>query len=337
MGGGRDFLGRRIYKKFSGKYIRVTPTKKELINAVRDAENEEQLTKALNDVGFEGKTDFLKSDNFDLATKKNFSIGLSKMAVEYGTDVFIGLRPVRMSVFILGQAHVDDFDSELGIIDMNAKTYEAGQNRYWAYKDGGRLGYDHPKNNDDEMVVEHEYAHLLLRKLGEYSDDIKGQIARRDKWERDFKEVNENTGGMAKKYLEIYEKWDFTKSTKIKTRQKLQNQMYEVMQEVIKKQGLDAIPMLNKLPKLASDNPIVHMINYREGGEQKIRELFNSIGASSPVDVAEKLTGNREAYASKNWDEAHAECVSDYMRNGRNASDISKSYVREMNNLIKNK
>ncbi len=335
MGGGRDFLGRRIYRKSGGKYIRVTPTKSELLNAVRNAENEEQLAKALNDVGFEGKTDFLKNDNFDFATKKNFSVGLSKMAVEYGTDVFKELRPVQMSVFVLGQAHIDDFDSELGTIDMNAKVYEAGQDRKWAYRDGGRLGYDSPKNIDDEMVVEHEYAHLLQKKLGEHSDYVKEQIARRDKWEKDFNEINEYTGGMAKKYIDIYEKWDFTKATKVKTRQKLQNQMYEIMQEVIKKQGLDAIPMLNKLPKLASDNPIVHMIDYREGGEQKIRELFKSVGASSPVDVAEKLTGNREAYASKNWEESHAECVSDYMHNGRNASPISIAYVREMNKLIK--
>ena len=185
------------------------------------------------------------------------------------------------------------------------------------------------------MVIEHEYAHLLQRKLSEHSDIVKNQIARRDQWEKDLKEIDELTDGLASKYVEIYEKWDFTKASKIKTRMKLQNQMYEINQELINKKGLEIIPTLNRLSKLASAKLSVQYINYVDGGTQVIHKLFSSIGAATPEDVAIKLTGNRDAYASKNWHEAHAECVSDYMHNGRNASSISIAYVKEMNKLIK--
>ena len=66
-----------------------------------------------------------------------------------------------------------------------------------------------------------------------------------------------------------------------------------------------------------------------------IERLFTKAGASSLRDVAVKLTGRDSAYASKDWGEAHAECVSDYMHNGRNASQISIAYVREMNKHFK--
>ena len=66
----------------------------------------------------------------------------------------------------------------------------------------------------------------------------------------------------------------------------------------------------------------------------QIMMLFHKAGASSPSDVGVKLTGSKEAYASKDWSEAHAECVADVMHNGENASPISIAYVREMDKLL---
>lgn len=334
MGGGRDFAGRRIYKKIGGKYFRIVPKKSELLQAVRNAEDVQQLTKALNDVGFEGKTDFLDNETFDFATKKNFSIGLSKMAVVYGTDVFKGLHPANLDLFTAAQASFDDFDPDSGIIDVNDRHYKSGNNREWLYRDGGRLGYDHPKNNSDEMVIEHEYAHLLQRKLAEHSDLVKGQIAKRNQWNKELQELDEKLDGFASKYMEIKEKLDSIKYSKVKTRQKLENQIKELQQELFDKKGIGIINDLNRVRNLDSQRLSVKFLDYSDGSTEVIKSLFHSVGAKTPEDVAVGITGNKDAYAGKNWHESHAEAVSDYINNGRKASAISIAYVREMDKLL---
>ena len=131
MGGGRDFLGRRIYKKTGGKYVRIVPKKSGLLHAVRNAETQDQLISAMNDFGFAGKVDFLNNDTLDFQTKKNFSIGLSKMAAAYGTDVFKGLRPAQMGIFTAAQANIDDIDPDSGVIEVNERLFAAGHDRKW--------------------------------------------------------------------------------------------------------------------------------------------------------------------------------------------------------------
>ena len=149
--------------------------------------------------------------------------------------------------------------------------------------------------------------------------------------------MDSRTDGLLKQYSDLFEKWRMTGRTKVKTREKLYLQMEAIREQALNKFGLteSGLNEFKRFVDLGQNSEKLIDIIGPNNAENIIHKIFTSIGMPTTRDVATNLTGKADAYASKNWLEAHAECVADYMTNGRNASAVSARYVREMDKYFK--
>jgi hypothetical protein len=85
------------------------------------------------------------------------------------------------------------------------------------------------------------------------------------------------------------------------------------------------IERLHSNEELARVEPIAIL---QRAQHEKIQKIFNQLGYKTSSDVGIGLTGTFKAYGARNWAESHAECISDYMTNGKNARPVSIAYAK---------
>ena len=229
-------------------------------------------------------------------------------------------------------------------IHLNPEYYGSNAKKTPNYDYAAEIGF-HPKGNGNEMTIMHEYAHLLERRLAGVSrmqerdlSDVKKRLRdlekEREEFMKDYDEKMEKSQKLQKQINKL-EKLRGTEKYTPKTSAKLMKLYDEndkLTNQITTTDREKFIQLLNNIHKTRNE------VNSKQPGLDSwtpIEKIFTKVGASSPEEVAVKLTGNPDAYASKNWSEAHAECVADYMVNGKNASPISRAYVREMNKLFR--
>ena len=328
MGGGRDFAGQRIYsvKTVNGKriYTRIRPYKikqyhgdveTELMDAWDGYGSEEKI---LGKLGLTGKTSF--SDKVSGQTRSELLIGVAKMAAKYGSDVLDDVeygdtnprfgfdKPGFENTYAYAYSSGDSGTINLNPQKFNEKNDRARNRSY----DQGVSTMFHPKGQDDGMTVMHEYAHLIQRKLVKFATtNINDEINAFDKATKDFMSIK----------TQVFDgtlKGDARRNAIIKMTE------YRRSNPNIDKDA----SRLSQLIEMKNAHPATRDQEYQ------IMKLFQKTGTNNPADVARKLTGSPTAYASKDWSEAHAECVADYMRNGKDAKPISIAYVSEMDKLL---
>ena len=347
MGGGRDFLGNRLYRHVGGKYERIRPYKRDydaLIDSLRkegmDAPSKDEIREILRQFGY--KDDQLKYiDQVPvMKDRQEMSVGLAKMAMAYGTDMLDGMSVDGEEMDDWTYAHAHMYSNEQREIHLNPVYYVDGKNH--DYKSDVESGF-HPKGMDNEMLIEHEYAHMLQRRLaGVTKTDEQRLTANKEQsaeLKRQSNEIWKSFGKLAEKYDDAMGKWSalFREESTPSTKRKLQYYTKR-MNELWYKMGQtpNGFQKLREHVDLAEKaRELTKTTGFIGDSHKVISEIFTRIGAPNPADVATQLTGRTDAYASKNWSEAHAECVSDYMHNGKNASPISIAYVREMNKYFK--
>lgn len=339
MGGGRDFSGNMIYRRIGGKYQRVQPYKKDFDALIDGLKNEplirHEVREILHQFGFKDEQlDYI--DQIKIIKERNeMSVGLAKMAMTYGTDMFDRLTVDGEGMDNLTYAHAHIYGNPE--INLNPLYFVDGKNH--DYKYDVESGF-HPKGMDNEMLVEHEYAHLLQRRLSGITQKEELEHAKLSKeiaeLEKRRDELSKPTDEENRIYEEIkkYQSLIGTKKYTPDAAREL-HKLYEQSNELNLKRTREMIQVLNSLSKSKRQDEIAQKVVTANNGHSVIENLFNKAGATSLADVATKLTGRPSAYASKDWGEAHAECVADYMHNGKNASPISIAYVREMNKYFK--
>ncbi len=322
MGGGRTAEGAKIYRRVDGTYIRVVPYKrinyKNVENLIVDSWNgfgSEKLI--LDSLGLGNKMSF--KGKVSPTTDGLLTIGMAKMAAKYGNDVITDVRygdPDGFGYWELAHTNVDEDSS---YISLNPSQYKQSndKDRNDNHELGVRNGF-HPEGNDDEFTIMHEFAHALQRKLVQKSkfsfDDEYAKYHNRDinRYEQlmnslDQRSLKEYHEGYRKEIAEIKKR-----NPNIERDALIHKQLFQLMESEYQDKT----------------EALMNRQNFQ------IMMLFQKAGAISPSDVGMKLTGNKESYASKDWSEAHAECVADVMYNGDNARPISKAYVKEMDKLL---
>ena len=343
MGGGRDFLGNRLYTRIGGKYQRVRPYKKEYDELISKLTNEplvrHEIREILHQFGFTddqlGYIDEIKV----MKDRQEMSVGLAKMAMAYGTDMLGNIRKDSEDIKgHLAHAHMSDSKE----IHLNPDSFDGRQLDFQGDVDNGF----HPKGYGFEMTVEHEYAHLLQRRLAGITRKDEIQMGkdreRLQELNKQIDDIDELLGPMWWKYLrnmtkinEMYGKKGITLAEIQKAEKANQELFLKVYNSNLgnNKKKIDGrLPLLRERDKLKWS---IRKYDVSDKSQKVISSIFSKIGAPEPSDVAIQLTGRKDAYASRNWSEAHAECVADYMHNGKNASPISIAYIREMNKVFK--
>ena len=351
MGGGRDFLGNRLYRRVGGRYERMQPYKKEyhaLIEKLRmegmDAPSRDEIREILNQFGYKNEQLAYIDQVPVMSDRQGMSVGLAKMAMAYGTDMFEKLNVDGENMDSMTYAHAHVYGEPE--INLNPSYFVDGRNH--DYKYDVESGF-HPKGMDNEMLIEHEYAHLLQRRLSgitqkeeQESAQLRKEISELEKQREDYmtaydKKI-EQTNKIDKQIKKL-EKLRGTEKYTADVSRKLMG-LYDKKFKITENIGEETkwfADLLNSISKTKRRNEeITQKVVPANNGHSVIENLFAKAGADSLRDVAVKLTGRESAYASKDWGEAHAECVADYMHNGRNASPISIAYVREMNKVLKN-
>ena len=241
------------------------------------------------------------------------------MAAKYGSDVITDVRYGDPDGFGYWDMMHTNIDEDSSYISLNPSQYKQSNDndRNSNHELGERNGF-HPLGNDDELTIMHEFAHALQRKLvqkGKYN--IEDEYAKYNT--KDIARYSTLAHSMSvvthKDYLESYRK----EMAEIKKRNP------NIERDVLLH---DQLQQLRPYKYQDKTEALINAQHFQ------IMMLFHKAGASSPSDVGVKLTGSKEAYASKDWSEAHAECVADVMHNGENASPISIAYVREMDKLL---
>lgn len=344
MGGGRDFLGNRLYRRIGGKYERIRPYKKDydaLIDRLKkegiDAPTKDEMKEILRQFGYRDEQLKFVDQVPVMRDRQEMSVGMAKMAMAYGTDMIDGLSVDGDNMGEWDYAHAHIYNNERREIHLNPSYYVDGKNH--DYKYDVESGF-HPKGMDNEMLVEHEYAHMLQRRLSGVTKADEERVTNNQQQAKELRkqadDIWNSFGKLSKQYEEADRKvrqlfWETaTASTKRKMtyysrrRRELWDKMWDADNG---KRLTERSNLITKAMEITKSNA--------GDGHDVISGIFAKIGAPRPVDVATRLTGRADAYASKNWSEAHAECVADYMRNGKNASPISIAYVREMNKYFK--
>lgn len=350
MGGGRDFLGNKLYRRVGGKYERTQPYKKEylaLIEKLRmegmDSPTKDEIREILNRFGYRNEQLAYIDQVPVMKDRQEMSIGLAKMAMAYGTDMFESLNVDEENMDSIAYAHAHIYGNPE--INLNPAYFVDGRNHDYKYDVESRF---HPKGMDNEMLVEHEYAHLLQRRLSGITQKEEQKSAQLRKEISELEKRRENHMSVYYKKLEKINKIDkqinklealrgtekYTADISRKL-MKLYDKKFKIS-DGIEEETKEFAQLLNSLSRASKMNEeITQKVVPANNAHPVIEKLFAKAGADSLQDVALKLTGRDSAYASKNWGEAHAECVADVMRNGKNASKISKDYVREMNKYFK--
>lgn len=330
MGGGRDFLGNKLYRRVGGKYERTQPYKKEYDALINRLQNEKmdgnEIRETMHKFGFEDRQ--LKYLDQNSKYSQEISLGLAKMAMAYGTDM-LG------NIYEDDEAHQDD----IAHAHLYSSTKEIHLNKEYfsgTYFDSPHDSTFHPANDDVEQTVEHEYAHLLERRLGGVSRRQELQyienLPRIKELQKEYDDIWNSFGKLSSEYDKEMEKAATLKTKK--ARDLHYKKADDLWMEMWNQPGgsarinrrLEVFDEIDKLERVA-----------RVGNPPSVIEnIFNSIGIKNLPDVGRHLTGSNSSYATYNWHEAHAECVADVMRNGKNASLIAKDYVREMNKYFKN-
>ena len=330
MGGGRDFTGHRIYivKTTDGKriYTRTRPYKRELLSAIKNAANVNELSIGLQNLGLTEKQIKFVSQVKDFETAKSLSLGLSDMVAKYGSEMFDSMELNSNDDMHEGEYANSSLRSPYRI-NLNTYYFSGKQERY--YENDIATGF-HPKGMSDRMLIHHEYAHLLQNMLSEegqnyYKDRVR-DTGRLKEIQSEMKELNESFGG---KYYE------YQRNTIFSELYGEDSEYGKNAKNLFREMSSQNSEALNKLIRLDNERENINTKSTFDRGNEKIIEnIFQKIGYQKLSKVGASLTGNRAAYASKNWSEAHAECVADAMMNGRNASQISKAYMKEIDKLL---
>lgn len=347
MGGGRDFAGNMIYRRVGGKYERVSPYRKDLENLIdrmrRDYLTKTELKELMQQFGLKEEQLGYIDQVPAIKDRQEMSVGLARMAMTYGTDMF-GELSVDDTVLVPNAlAYVNSGEKD---IHLNPTYFSSKATDVNDYRSGVETGF-HPKGDGNEMTVMHEYAHLLQRRLSGITKNKEKQltqdIERIREIDQQIDEIDDVLGPTWWKYLsnvrktnEMYGKEGVTLDDIYKAEkenQKLYLEAYNSEHGINRGYINHRKELYDERNKLRTN---IRLWDVSEKSQQMISTIFSKIGAPKPSDVATKLTGRADAYASKNWSEAHAECVADYMVNGKNASAISIAYVREMNKVFKN-
>ena len=351
MGGGRDFLGNRLYRRIGGKYERMQPYKKEyhaLIEKLRmegmNAPSRDEIREILSQFGYrKEQLDYIDQVPV-MSDRQGMSVGLAKMAMTYGTDMFEKLNVDGEDMDAMTYAHAHIYGEPE--INLNPSYFVDGRNH--DYKYDVESGF-HPKGMDNEMLIEHEYAHLLQRRLSgitqkeeQESAQLRKEIAELEKQREDYMTAYDKKIEQTNKIDKQINKLEKPRGTEKYTADVSRKLMglYDKKFKITEGIGEETkwfAELLNTISRTRKRNKeITQKVVPANNAHPVIEQLFAKVGANSLRDVAVKLTGRDSAYASKDWGEAHAECVADYMHNGRNASQISIAYVREMNKVLKN-
>ncbi len=318
MGGGRDKSGASIYKRVSGRYVRVRPYAND-IKRIQNAKTHDELKEVLDYLGLWNGYGYIYVDDIpNLETAKEMTVGMYEMFQRYGYD---GMHPFRVSdpvEFRDGEYGHSDAYSGSGDVAINSKYY-GGESRT-DYSDD--VGY-HPKGMSDKMLIQHEYAHVLQTRLADNYKEPEGY------YESQRQKYNEMKNSQMFKLWDEYQKLHEERMSKTADI----TQLRPILKRMSDIRMTDGYLMFSaEFERM--QNYFTQRQTTRYKSNAQIRELFTKIGYSAPFKVAKELTGDVTAYASKNWAEAHAECVADFMTNGKNASPVSIKYVREMEKLI---
>ena len=318
MGGGRDNTGALIYKRVDGRYVRVRPLKYDT-KKIMEAQTHEEIKEFLEWAGlYYGLGRCFIDDVPNLDTAKELTLGWYEMRQRYGAEMYMLMFGDSDNDFKSAYAHAEVGGS--GKVSINPEYY--GKDERVDYSRDVETGF-HPKGMSDRMLMHHEYAHILQDKIAQkYNDDA------------DF----EFRKAQMQKFVDMM---DTPLGKLYSEHEQLHNQIFNVppdqrmalvkrMNEIRKTEGYFAFSL--EVSKAKAEATRVRSV--AEKSEIMIESLFTKLGYKAPRDIATALTGTDKAYASKNWSEAHAECVADFMTNGRNASPVSIKYVRAMEKLI---
>jgi len=309
----------------SGKSPEKTPAqeaeerRQHAADVISKATNKQELMEAMRTLGLQDQTSFINEvKNFESAQR--IASAVADMNAVWGVD---GVGDVttkgKFSGGVTGYRTVGKPE-----IHLNPKYYNDLRDLELSTALESAMGYSY-KNESSESIVKHEYAHVLQDRLMDKNSPEYQRI------ETNFRTAQASLDRSVKKYPEEWKEAQKyldrassgkTMSTSIKNVLKAHDIMRKVMSPLEFQEYRRALNERNR-----SSNERVHYLKNTQMAA--IQRIFGSIGAyRTPTDVASALTGNPRAYARTDWNEAHAECIADYMTNGRNASPVSIAYAQ---------
>ena len=293
-------------------------------DVINQATDKKSLQAAMESLGLGDKASFVKElKNFEGA--KEIALAMAEMNETFGSDLLEnittkgsfgsgvgGYRVVGKNVLHMNSNWFNDPEGTQKILDR------AVENGHFA------------KGENLQSLVKHEYGHLLQDKLTKEVRDSSIFKTNEEKMEQRRKDFFDSIAKVPendrKKISDYFEK-AFTADTDKSIRTNITKALKLVREHDLHGNAdyyktFDAINNYTIL--MSKRNMMLH--NAETNG---IKNVFNSIGITSPLEVSHALTGGNRAYAKMSWAESHAEMISDYMTNGPDgASATSILYVQ---------
>lgn len=296
----------------------IEERRKKASETISGATNKAELKAAMESLGLQGQTSFIDGvKSFESAQR--IASAVADMNAVWGVE---GIGDVttkgNFASGTIGYRQAGD-----PTIHLNPKEY----NNIGALQVSNGLesvlNFTY-KNQSPESVVKHEYAHVLEDRLVDmHSDSLRRIEAQRASAQAT---IDRLTQGHQKEWQEASKYLDRASSVRtVQARFKNVVKARDVMRRALNPSDFNALMSAINSRTAAQNARTMHI---RSVQESAIQRIFGSVGMTSPTHVASEMTGNPRAYARKNWHEAHAEAIADYMTNGRNASPVSIAYAQ---------